>query len=358
MPSKDLPRSLRAALLAAGAAALALGALGGLWRLGWDVPLPGTQPASFHGALAAAAFFGTLVGLEHAAARAARWAYLAPGCAALGGIATMLGAPHEFAAGLLLAGSILLAGLAFGNLRQDRAPHSVIALAGGLCAVGGNALWLAGFTGSQAAGAWLAFLVLNVVAERLELSHLQRPGAAALGLLGAGAALVAGGGALLPWQWRAGAAAAGIGLVCLAFWLLVLDVARRDLRHHRQPRFTALCLVGGYLWLGAGGAMLAFAAPLDGLHDAALHAVFLGFVFAAVMAHAAAILPGLLDVEAPYTPLLYAPLVLLEASLLLRVAGDLLGRAALRDWGGMGNAAALALFVLAAAIAVRRGRDA
>lgn len=44
-----------------------------------------------------------------------------------------------------------------------------------------------------------------------------------------------------------------------------------------------------------------------------------------------------------------APLALLQATLALRVAGDLMGSAALRAAGGAGNATAIALFILAAA---------
>lgn len=355
MAGRDLRRWQRAAILAAGAVALILGIMGGLWRLDWSLPLPGTQPASFHGALIAAAFFGALVGLEHAAAYGRRLAYLGPGCAALGGLMTALGAPHLLAASLLLAGSILLAVMAFGNWRRDSAPHTMMALAGACCAMVGNSLWLAGLPASQAAGAWLAFLVLTVAGERLELSHLRRPSGTAQALLGAAALLLIGGALAMPWQWRIGAAAAGAGSIGLALWLLTKDVARLNLRHHRQARFTAACLVGGYVWLAAGGLMLPFAASEGPLYDAALHAVFLGFVFAAAMGHAADILPGLLDVELPYSPLFYVHLGLLDATLLLRVSGDLLGQPAWRAWGGLGNAVALALFLLITGDCIRRG---
>lgn len=343
--------------MAAGAIALVLGVLGGLWRLDWSVPLPGTQPATFHGALMVAAFFGTLIGLEHAAAAGRRPAYLGPACSALGGLLTAFGAPHDISASLLLAGSAVLALMAFGHWRRDRAPHAGVALVGALCGVAGNAIWLWGSPASEAAGAWLAFLVLTVVGERLELSHLRRPTAGVLALLGAAVALLVGGALTLPWQWHWGAVAVGGGLVGTAVWLLATDVARLNLGHRRQVRYTAAALVSGYLWLGVGGLALPFAAAGGPLYDAGLHAVFLGFIFAAAMGHAPEILPGLLDVEVPYSPLFYAHLALLEASLLVRVAGDLLGQPAWRAWGALGNAAALALFVLVTADGIRRARS-
>jgi hypothetical protein len=353
MAGKDLQHWQRAALMAAGLLALVFGVLGGLWRLDW-LSLPGTQPATFHGALMVAAFFGTLIGLEHAAAVGGRVAYLGPACSALGGLLTAFGAPHPAAASLLLGGSAVLAWLALGNWRRDRAPHAAMALAGALCGAAGNALWLSGLPASDAAGAWLAFLVLTVVGERLELSHLQRPSLPVLALLGAATLLLAGGALASPWRWQAGAAAMGIGLVGLAAWLLVRDVARLNLTHHRQARFTAVCLVGGYAWLAVGGFVLPFAAPGGPLYDAGLHAVFLGFIVAAAMGHASEILPILLEVELPYSPLYYAHVVLLDATLALRIAGDLLARPEWRAWGALGNAVALALFLVVTADSLRR----
>jgi hypothetical protein len=75
-----------------------------------------------------------------------------------------------------------------------------------------------------------------------------------------------------------------------------------------------------------------------------------------VFGHAPVILPAVLRVRFPYHALLYAPLVLLHATLALRVAGDLAGSAGLRAAAGAGNAAAIALFILAAAALVLGAR--
>jgi hypothetical protein len=335
---------------------LVIGVAGGLWRLGWAVPLPGTQPATFHGALTVAAFFGTVIGLEYAAASARRLAYVGPGCAALGGLSSVFGAPHPLSAALLLAGGALLAALAFGHWRRDRSLYAAVALAGAVSGAIGSGFWLAGLPASEASGAWLAFLVLTILGERLELCHLQRPAGFAVGLLAALAVLLIAGALLLPWSWRAGTAAIGVAFIGLSVWLLVHDVARRNLRHHRQARFTAICLIGGYVWLGVGGLLLPWAAAGDPLYDAALHAVFIGFVFAAMMAHISVILPALLDTEVPYTPLFYLHLTILNATLLWRVLADLFGQPQWSAWGGLGNALAIALFLLTTAASIRRGQ--
>ncbi len=356
MERNDLPPQWRVPLLVLGFASLALGILGGLWRLGWEPPLPGTEPATFHGALMAAAFFGTVIGLERAVAFG-RWpAYLGPLCAGIGGIATALGAPHLLSATLLSAGSLGLAIVTFAFHRRQPAPFLIILLIGALCGVVGNLLWLAGLPAAQVLGAWAGFLVLTITGERLELSRLRRPSPGAIKLLGAATALYLLGAVALPLHWRTGATTIGIAMACLALWLGVSDIARRNLQHHGLMRFTAVCLVGGYAWLGIGGLLLPFASPGGLLYDAAVHAVFLGFVFAMVFGHAPIIFPAVLRVSVPYTPLFYAHLALLNATLAVRIAGDLLEKPDWRAWGGMGNAVALALFVLLTAGSVIRGR--
>lgn len=354
--SADVAPAWRFPLLALGFASLALGVLGGLWRLGWEPPLPGTEPATFHGALMAAAFFGTVIGLERAVAFG-RWpAYLGPLFAGAGGIATALGVMHLFSSALLVAGSGVLAAVTFAFHRRQPAPYLLVLFAGALCAVAGNLLWAAGRPASETMGAWAGFLVLTIAGERLELSRLRRPSPAALKLLALSVALYIAGAAALPLHWRGGTALLGAAMVGLAVWLLFNDIARRNLRHHGLMRYTAVCLVGGYVWLGVGGLLLPLAAPAGLLYDAALHAVFLGFVFAMVFGHAPIIFPAVLRVSVPYTPLYYAHLALLNLTLAARVAGDVFDQPAWRSWGGMGNAVALALFIVVTAASVLRAR--
>jgi hypothetical protein len=106
-------------------------------------------------------------------------------------------------------------------------------------------------------------------------------------------------------------------------------------------------LLSGYVWLGVGGVLTwRFASVLAGpYYDAMLHTVFVGFVFAMIFAHAPIILPAILgQTTSPYRPALYVPLLLLHASLLLRVVGDLMGWWSARQWGGLLNALAVLLF--------------
>ncbi|MBI3963187.1 MAG: hypothetical protein HY335_10555 [Deinococcus sp.] len=173
-------------------------------------------------------------------------------------------------------------------------------------------------------------------------------------LAGLGAGLVRIGWALpLPSTWPLlhgplGVRLAGVGLVALALWLLRFDLARHNLRQVGLPRFTAVSLVLGYCWLAVGGILaLAFGSAWAGpLYDALLHAVFLGFVMAAVMGHAPIIFPAVTGRRVPFRPVFYTHLGLLQLSLLLRLGGDLALWWPGRQWGGLLNAVALLLFLV------------
>ncbi|WP_284301402.1 hypothetical protein [Homoserinibacter gongjuensis] len=81
---------------------------------------------------------------------------------------------------------------------------------------------------------------------------------------------------------------AGVILLLLVSWLLRHDVARVTVHRTGLPRFVALCLLTGYVWLTVAGAgWLLGGARLEGaIYDATTHAIFLGFVITMIMAHA------------------------------------------------------------------------
>ena len=155
-----------------------------------------------------------------------------------------------------------------------------------------------------------------------------------------------------------GARAFGAALLALAAWLAVNDLARRTVRDAGLTRFTAVCLLSGYVWLAIAGATIAAAGlePGTPAYDAALHALFLGFVFAMVFGHAAIIFPAVLRVKVPYAPVFYLPLALLHASVALRLAGDATGSTDVLRSGGIANGVALAAFIVTMVVAVVRGR--
>ena len=201
--------------------------------------------------------------------------------------------------------------------------------------------------------------MLTIAGERLELSRLllstRLPQVAFLVVIG----LLLGGLITASVAFDLGMRVVGIGMLCLAWWLLYYDLARRTVRRAGLPRFIAICLLSGYGWLGVSGALaLRFGGVMAGAYyDAMLHALFLGFVAAMVFGHAPIILPAVLGVSVPFRRVFYGHVGLLHLSLLLRVGGDLAGWWPGRSWGGLLNGVALVLFVGYTGYAVWRGAD-
>ena len=346
----------RVPLLALGFVGLVFGVGAGLARLGVAVPAAMASAAALHGPLMIGAFLGTVIALERAVATGRRWAYAGPLLAGAGGIATIAGGA-EAGAWLLVAGSAVLVGASAVIFVRQYALFTFTLVAGALCWLLGNALWATGAAVHQVVAWWLAFLILTIAGERLELSRFMPPSvngrrmfAAILVVIGAGLF-----GSAAPW----GAPVFAAGLVALALWLGRYDIARRTVRSVGLTRYIALCLLSGYVWLAAGGVAILVAggmAPGSRAYDIAVHALGLGFVFSMVFGHAPVIVPAVLRVAVPYHAAFYAPLVLLHASLVLRIAGDLANRLGWVQAGALGNALALAVFIVTVATAVWRGK--
>jgi hypothetical protein len=331
----SVPPRARFPLLLLGFASLAFGIAGGLVRLGAAIPAPAGAIA-LHGALMVSGFLGTVIALERAVALGQRWAYGAPLASGVGGLCLVLGFAGSGFALLAFAAALLVAASAAVFARQ-RSLEMATLLGGAIAWLAGNGLLL---LGEPAMPWWIAFFALTIGGERLELSrYLKRPPVVRFYFLALAILLL-----VAPLTPRL----LGAVLVLLALWLLAFDLARVTVRQQGLPRYIAVCLLSGYAWLALGGVLLAAAYA----YDAALHAVFIGFVFSMVFGHAPVILPAVLRVSLPYRSVLYLPLVLLHASLGARVLGDLLENLALLQLGALGNAAAIALFIATAAALV------
>ncbi|MBI5720558.1 MAG: hypothetical protein HZC37_23010 [Burkholderiales bacterium] len=347
----------RLPFLVFGFVALVVGVGAGLARLGWAVPAPAVDAAALHGPLMVCGFFGVVISLERAVAIGRPWAYAAPLLAALGSAAALHGAAPAAPWLYLGAGVLLLAASADVLRRQSEGFNVVIALAAG-CWAWGTAAWALGTPVHGVLGWWLAFLVLTIAGERLELSRFMPPSVAATRLFAAVVLLLLA--ALAAWRWPLAQQALGAALLGLAAWLLRHDIARRTVRQRGLTRYIAVCLLAGYFWLGLGGAVILVAGlgPGGAAYDAALHALLLGFVFSMVFGHAPIIFPAVLRVAMPYHAAFYAPLVLLHASVALRAGAAAAGAFEARRWAAMLSALALLAFIATMASAVARGRSA
>lgn len=354
LPKHNTIHPERLPMLALGMIALVAGLWAGLVRLGWT--LPGTGDiAMLHGPLMVSGFLGTVIGLERAVALNRLWAYAAPILAGLGAVGLVAGIPQWPAPLLMtLSGAVLIL-IFIQVLRTQWAVHGLVMAGGALSWFIGNALWLAGLPFHEVVYWWLGFLVLTIVGERLELNRLLPPSRwtrvsflAALGIFVLGLALAA----AFP---DPGTRIMGAGEFALMLWLLRFDVARRTIRQTGLVRFIAASLFSGYFWLGLGGVLaLSYGHTVAGpVYDAVLHAVFVGFVFSMIFGHAPIIFPSILGVRIEYSPRFYLHLALLHASLLARLAGDLGGWMALREWGGLLNVLAILLFLVNTVLSVR-----
>ncbi len=362
LPGSRLLR--RAPLLAAALVALLAGLWAGLLRLGFDLPPLRPALAAEHGPLLVLGFLGTQIGLERAVALGAhgkrRWPYLAPSAAAAGALWLLAGLPARGGWLLLALGGLVLVAVFLVVQRLDPTWHNAIMGLGALAWLAATLVWLAGEPIVRTVPFLAAFLVLTIVGERLELSRMRHPPRAVRAALLAAVALFCLGVALsLPLP-TLGIRLAGAGLLAQAAWLARYDVARRTIRMSGLTRYMALALLAGYFWLAVAGGVWLCEGELAGggfAYDAMLHAIFLGFVFSMIFAHAAVIVPAILGVALPYRRSFYAPLALLHASVAIRLLGDLDGNVAAWRWGGvLGEVAILTFIALAAASAMRARR--
>jgi uncharacterized membrane protein YhdT len=296
-------------------------------------------------------FVGTLIVLERAVAIKKWWAFTAPALLGLGSLLVLAPLPTWIGRAAIAGGAIGLL-LIYGSIWHRQAmTATAIQFLGGVNLVVAAILWLANVPVAHLVPAFGAFLVLTIAGERLELARLSLRGShPGRGLLWASLSLT-GCVSLALCVPAFGYPFFGLALLWVVSWLFLHDVARRTIRSTGLPRFMAACLLSGYAWLiVAGGIWLVGGAATSGpVYDAVIHAVLLGFTLSMIMAHAPVILPAVLRIPLPYRSIMYLPVALLHASLVLRVLfGDTRGLTDLLQLGGSLNIAALLLFIVIA----------
>lgn len=343
-----------------GALALLVAGWAGLARIGVLAAVPFGGAGTDHGALMVSGVIGTLIVLERAVVVRRPWAELAPALSALGAVGVVVGVPAPLPALAIAAAALVLVAV---NLRGAPASPSLaltLMTIGAIAWAVGALLWAGGAAAFRSMPWWLAFLALTIAAERFELSRALRPSrgaaivfAVACGTFGLGvsASLI---------DLTVGLRIAGAGLAVLALWLGLRDRAPEASRSLPLPRYIAMAIAIAYAWLFVGAVlMLTFdGIPAGWRYDAMVHAVLVGFVLSMILAHAPIILPAIVGGMVRYRTVLYVPLALLEASLLVRVMGDIAARSDWRDWGGLLGGVALLAFIAVMASSLRPRRDA
>jgi len=342
----------RVALLLISLLFLILGLLAGLARLNLHWPLAPPPLAVIHGPLMICGFLGTLISLERAVALGRWWGYAAPLITAVGTLSLVAGIPTKLAMILIVLGSLALVWIFVVVLLRHPALYTVTMSLGAVAWLVGNALWFGGVSIPQMVHWWIGFLILTIAGERLELSRLAAPFRHAISAFRIGLILFVAGLICASFLPLLGHRLAGLGMVTLVLWLARFDVARFTVHRVGLPRFIAFCLFAGYAWLGVGGSIWIFAVPTDVTgsfsfftYDAMLHAILLGFVFSMIFAHAPIIFPSVAGRPLAFRSVFYVHVLLLHLSLAARIAGDLGGSFPLVRWAGLGNVAALAVFL-------------
>ena len=289
------------------------------------------------------------------------WGFSAPITLGAGAIALVSPAPLRVGQALLLAGTLALLLVYAALWRRQASAAIAIQVLGAAAGAGAAALWLGGAPVATSLPWLAAFLVLTIAGERVELSRVDGVTPVQENqALGASWLLVVAVVAATLWP-ATGHVLLGGALLVLVAWLVSHDVVRRTVRASGATRFMAWCLIGGYVWLTVAGLvwLLVGHVPDGQAYDAVVHAIFLGFVLSMIMAHASVILPAVLRTPLPYRPVFYAPVILLHASLALRLAvGDLRGQAwALQLGGALNIVAVLLFFALAVGSAVVAARS-
>jgi len=335
-------------LMALGLLALLSALWGGLVRLGWELPSIQPQLAAVHGPLMISGFLGTVIGLERAVAMGRTWAYAGPLLSGVGAL-TLIGGLPGGAGPLSMAAASLVLVVVFVTivLRQPTLFAAIMGL-GALAWLTGNLLWIEGWPIYRIVPWWAGFLILTIAGERLELARLGSLSGTSRSMIALIVGLLLCGLVLTTVSFDVGMRLAGAGMIMLALWLMRHDIARRTVRQSGLTRFIAVCLLSGHVWLGVGGvlAVLFGGVAAGPRYDAVLHALFLGFVFSMIFGHAPIIFPAVTGIPIVFRPGFYLHLVLLHLTVFLRMAGDLAGWMAGRQWGGLLNAVAVLLFLI------------
>lgn len=349
--------NLRYPLFAISVLTLLVAIWAGLLRLGWPWSAFLGRLSFSHGALMISGFLGTLIGIERAVALRNFWPYLAPISSGLGGLMLIIGAPDLVGRGLISLGSLVMTIVFFYALRKHFALHTLLLSLGALSWLIGNLLWLSGWQVYRIVLWWAGFLILTIAGERLELARLLRLSQVRRLAFIISIVIFLTGLLLSIFVYDPGTRMAGTGIFLLALWLIISDIIRKTLRHSGLPQYIAITLLIGYLWLGLAGALgLIYGGTAAGpLYDAFLHAIFLGFVFSMIFGHAPMIFPVIFGRQAVYHRALFAPMVLLTLSLIMRLAGDIRGVIPWRMCGGLLNGVALILFIVSMGVLVLKG---
>jgi hypothetical protein len=173
--------------------------------------------------------------------------------------------------------------------------------------------------------AYLYFITLYILAERLELAKIVGAGKGAFWNLVASELVILFAIVLSIYNLQLAIRLSGLTTLILAIWFWFNDLARKAIRTREPAKYSALAMLIGYIWLALGNTL--FIVDASTFWGESIHSVTLGFVFSMVFAHAPIIFPNVAKVKFNFSRTLYIPLFLLHFSVLLRVVSHFLPNA-------------------------------
>lgn len=137
----------------------------------------------------------------------------------------------------------------------------------------GNLLWFIKWPVYKIIFWWIGMPLLIIVGERLELTRFKRIPTAANTLLLCNSLLYLTSAIISIYSHDISKTISGISMVIFAYWLLQYDIAKQTIRQSGLPRFIAIALITGYIWLGISGIIAVLPKPLISgeMYDAFLH---------------------------------------------------------------------------------------
>ena len=333
---------------------LITGLLAGLHRIGWNLSLGGVSPD--HGAIMVGGFLGTLIILEKIIPLRRNILYAFPIISGASVVLFFIGQPIYSVACLVLASAGLSIIFLIYWIREKSAIYFLM-VAGAICWLTGNILLLIHNFYPVSLPWWMAFVLLIISAERLELMKFL-PVSSNQKLIFIGMLLTFITGCLISFH-GVGNYLAAFSLVGSSIWLMRHDVVGLNLKKKDLPRYVGVALLSGYFALLLSGIFLPLLTEQPLGYDVLVHSFFIGFVFSMIFAHGPIILPGVLGISVkPYHPIFFIWLALLHGSWITRVISDITLDMQLRKYSGLVSAIAIiGYFLSLAAITIRSQRE-
>ncbi|HEY0656212.1 MAG TPA: hypothetical protein VGD65_23925 [Chryseosolibacter sp.] len=331
---------------------LIVGLLAGLHRIGWQMQLSSVSPN--HGAIMVGGFLGTLIILEKIIPLKRHILYAVPIISGASVVLFFIGQPVYSIASLVVA-SAGLSIIFFIYWIREKSSIYFLMLAGAICWFTGNLLLLIHNFYPISLPWWMAFVLLVITAERMELmkflpvSNYQK-------LIFMGMLLAFVTGCLISFH-GVGNYVASFSLVGISIWLMRNDVVGLNLKKKDLPRYVGVALLSGYFALLLSGIFLPLLTEQPLGYDILVHSFFIGFVFSMIFAHGPIILPGVLGLSVkPYHSVFFIWLALLHASWIIRAISNITLDMQLRKYSGLMSGMAIIGYFLSLALTTIRSQ--